>query len=359
MPAPHDSDQGETEEPTGVLDAIAAAAIRAPSGGNTQPWRLEVEEDSVTIRLAPERTSAMDVGFRASAVAVGAAAFNARVAAAARGIDGRVEFGEGDAASPLHATVRLAPGQNTALARLYRPMLTRETNRHLGARRPISAETIELLEAAANQGAARLQLLTASTEIERAAVILAAADRIRYLTQQLHSEMMSELRWPADGSLDSGIDVRSLELGPSERITLDLLRRPDVTAQLAEWDAGEALGTDTHDRVRASSALAVVTVRGHGLIDYARGGSAVEELWIAAQQQGLAVQPVSPPFLYARGHDELRKLSPDFATALHELQREFLELADTRPDEAQVLVLRLTDAPRPSIRSRRRGRGRA
>ena len=99
----------------------------------------------------------------------------------------------------------------------------------------------------------------------------------------------------------------------------------------------------------------MVTVRGHGLTDYARGGSAVEAVWIVAQQQGLAVQPVSPLFLYARGHDELRKLSPTSPTALHELQREFLELADTRPDESQVLVLRLCDAPRPSVRSRRRG----
>ena len=51
-------------------------------------------------------------------------------------------------------------------------------------------------------------------------MILAAADRIRYLTQQLHAEMMSELRWPGDGSLESGIDVRSLELDPGEWITL-------------------------------------------------------------------------------------------------------------------------------------------
>ena len=39
----------------------------------------------MTIRLAAERTSALDVGFRGSAVAVGAAVFNARVAAAAHG----------------------------------------------------------------------------------------------------------------------------------------------------------------------------------------------------------------------------------------------------------------------------------
>ena len=66
----------------GVSGIIAAAAIRAPSGSNAQPWHIEVGPDAITIRLAPEHTSTLDIGFRASAVALGAALFNAKVAAA-------------------------------------------------------------------------------------------------------------------------------------------------------------------------------------------------------------------------------------------------------------------------------------
>ena len=50
------------------------------------------QDGSVTISLAPEHTSTMDVGYRASAVAVGAATFNARVAAAADGSSGPSSF---------------------------------------------------------------------------------------------------------------------------------------------------------------------------------------------------------------------------------------------------------------------------
>jgi hypothetical protein len=166
--------------------------------------------------------------------------------------------------------------------------------------------------------------------------------------------MVSELRWPEDGSLDSGIDVRSLELDPGELLALDILRRPEVMSHLAEWGAGGALGADTHARVSASSAVAVVSVDGQTLTDYARGGSAVEAVWILAQQQGLAVQPISPVFLYAHNPYELGKLSPTFAPALHHLQSALRELAQTGPHESQVLVLRFSDAPPPSVRSRRR-----
>jgi hypothetical protein len=63
----------------GVPGVITAAAIRAPSGGNAQPWHIEAGPDVITIRLAPEHSSTMDVGFRGSAVALGATLFNAKV----------------------------------------------------------------------------------------------------------------------------------------------------------------------------------------------------------------------------------------------------------------------------------------
>jgi molybdopterin/thiamine biosynthesis adenylyltransferase len=356
---PVDAGPAVPAEMANPSEIVAAAAIRAPSGGNAQPWHVETNGDSVTLVLAPEHTSTMDVGFRGSAVAIGAAVFNARVAAAAHGVLGAVEFGEDEVTSPLRARVLLGSGDDPGLARLYRQMLLRETNRHQGAPRPLAQETIESLEAAARGEGGRLRLLTERDDIEHAAGILGRADRIRYLTSHLHEEMISEVRWPGDASPDSGIDVHSLELDPGELLTLDILRRPEVMANLAEWDAGAALGDDTRDRVRASSALAVISVPGHTLTDYARGGSAVEAAWIVAQQHGLGIQPISPVFLYAHDHNDLQDLSPPFAPTLSGLQRDFRELAGTGADESQVLVLRLSDAPRPSVRSRRRSLDRA
>lgn len=107
------------------------------------------------------------------------------------------------------------------------------------------------------------------------------------------------------------------------------------------------------DRVLASSALAVVTVTGADLRAYAAGGSAVEAVWIAAQEQGFGVQPVSPVFLYAHTAAELEELSAPFAAELGELQREFNALMGLQPDESIALVLRLAVAPPASIPSRR------
>jgi molybdopterin/thiamine biosynthesis adenylyltransferase len=339
--------------PAGAGGDIAAAAIRAPSGGNTQPWRIEVAPAHVSILVATEHTDTMDIGYRASAVALGAALLNARIAAAAHHKLGPITLTDHTDGSPLRATLRLGHDTDPELAELYHPMLARHTNRHHGTPTPLASETATLLTSAAQRQGAQLRLLSARDDIARAATILAAADRTRYLTPSLHKDMIAELRWPEDPDPDTGIDVRSLELDPGQLAMLDILRRPDVMAQLAEWNAGSALGEDTRDRVLASSALAVITVPGHSLSDYARGGGAAELVWIIAQQNGLSVQPISPVFLYSHTRADLDELSPTFADELAGLQRDLRTLAGIPNSDATVLLLRITVGPPASVQSRR------
>jgi hypothetical protein len=75
-------------------------------------------------------------------------------------------------------------------------------------------------------------------------------------------------------------------------------------------------------------------------------------VWIAAQQQGFGVQPISPVFLYAHDSGDLDGLSPRFSRQLHELQLAFRELTDTT-GVRHALLLRLSDTPPVGGRSRR------
>jgi molybdopterin/thiamine biosynthesis adenylyltransferase len=343
----------EAPAPPGTPGIVAAAAIRAPSGGNVQPWCVRTGPADITIEIDVQHNSTMDVGFRGSAVALGAAVMNARIAAAAHHALGPVTLGDHAEGSPLRAVLKLTDGTDPDLAGLYEPMLARETNRRHGDPEPIDTATIDALTAAARGEGALLRVLTGRDDIARAATILAASDRTRYLTPRLHQDMVSELRWPGDLNPDTGIDVLSLELDAGEFAVLDILRRPDVMAHLAEWNAGSALGEDTRDRILGSSALAVISVPGQALSDYAKGGAAVELVWIIAQQRELSVQPVSPVFLYAHDRAEIDQLSTAFAEQLTQLQIEFRRLAGVPAEESIALVLRFAAGPPASVKSRR------
>ncbi|MCV7424807.1 Rv1355c family protein [Mycobacterium yunnanensis] len=354
---PSATDSGPTED---VVTAVLTAASRAPSGGNVQPWTMRPTEDGVAIALDPRRTSTIDVAMRGSAVAVGAAVYNARVAAAAHGVASDVDFTTADSRTPLLARIRFLEGRSPEPSVTYDAMWRRETNRVRGTGAPLPAHVVEQLVVGAHAEGARLRVVESRAEIDEIAEIFAAADRIRYLTSRLHEEMVSELRWPGDADPDTGIDVSSLELGPRGDVALEIVRRPDVMAELLDWDAGAVLGDDTAAGLRASSAVAVVHVTGGDLVDYARGGAAVEATWITAQDLGLAVQPISPPFLYATNDEELQEVSPRHTDELAVLQRRFRDVVRAgqegtdEADDSLVLVLRLSIAGPATVRSRRR-----
>jgi nitroreductase len=334
--------------------SVAYAANLAPSGGNSQPWSLRMDERQLRILLDGSRTSRMDVRFRGSYLAIGAALFNARVAAAAHGVLGGVEyFPNGEDADPV-AALTFGRDADPALAAHYAGMLARGTNRQTGHPNPMDTDLIATLQELVAEEGARLTVLTDRGALEDYADILGESDRIRYLSPILHGELMSELRWPGRDPLESGIDVRTLELDAADLSKLAVAQRSDVMATLASWDGGRALGEVTRDRVRSSSALAVVSISAARPGSYVVGGSAVERLWLAAEAAGLAVQPVSPVFVFAVDPDDFVSLVPEaYVARMRALESRLRCLAGLAPGEALALVLRLSHAPPASTRSLR------
>jgi nitroreductase len=336
--------------------SVAFAANLAPSGGNSQPWSFRTDDGQLRILLDGSRTSSMDVRFRGSYVAIGAALFNARVAAAAHGVLGGVEyFPNGEDADPV-AALTFGRDADPALAAQYAGMLARGTNRRTGRPGAIGPDLVATLQELVAEEGARLTVLTDREALEDYADILGESDRIRYLSPILHGELMSELRWPGRDPLETGIDVRTLELDAADLSKLAVAQRSDVMATLASWDGGRALGAVTRDRVRSSSALAVVSISAARPGSYVVGGSAVERLWLAAEAAGLAVQPVSPVFVFAVEPDDFSGLVPDaYVPRLRALEARLRSLAGLAAGEALALVLRLSHAPPASTRSLRLG----
>jgi len=337
-----------------AVELMVDAARWAPSGGNIQPWRFEADPNEIRLYLVPERTTTMDVRHRGSYVGIGAALFNARVAAASLKSLGSVRlFPEG---APSHHVATLQVGSSTdhEISPLHPHVRTRTANRQIGDPSPIDDETVRRLARGVEREGARLRILTSRERMGSCAEVLAESDRLRFLIPTLHREMVGELRWPGQDSLEEGLDVRTLELSPPEMAALELMRRSDVMGHLADWRAGQALGGRTFATVGSSSALAVVTVPRSEPIWYVRGGAAVERFWLTAELHGLAVQPVSPVFLYAVDEKDFLHLGGErHIDALFALSERFNDLWDLGDGERVALLFRITHAPPPAVRSSR------
>jgi hypothetical protein len=276
------------------------------------------------------------------------------VAAAAHGILGSVgTFPDGEA-SDLVAELTFGDSADAELAAAYARVLDRSTNRHAGTPAALAPEIVDELHRQVEGEGARLHLVTSVDGLEEYADLLGESDRLRFLSPRLHAEMMSELRWPGEGSLETGIDVRTLELDGADLAKLAVARRADVMADLAAWDGGRALGESTRQRVRSSSALAVVTVRDARPRSYVAGGAGVQRLWLAANAAGLAVQPVSPVSVFAVEPADFAGLVPEpYVARLQGLAARLRTLAGLADGEAVALVVRLshvTAAPARSLR---------
>lgn len=349
-PEPADDLPDDADEVARVVDA----ARRAPSGGNIQPWRFEAEDDEIRFYLVPERSTAMDVRFRGSYVGIGAAIFNSRVALAAMGRVGTCKlFPEGYPSRHV-ATLRLGHERDPELAPLLPHVFSRATNRKMGTAEPLEDAALLALRRAVEHEGAQLRLLTARDRMDKLGDLLGASDRLRFLTPNLHKEMVGELRFPGRDSVDEGIDVRTLELGPAERASMELVRRPDVMAHLADWRGGRMLAMGGKFRVASSSAMAAIVVPRADPISYVRGGAAVERFWLTAEQRGLAAHPVSPLFLFAVDAEErLGLVGERNIDALTDLANRFNELFELADGERVALLLRVLRASAPQVKSER------
>lgn len=207
---------------------------------------------------------------RGSFVALGAALHNARIAAAHRNILGATEV-SGDGTATI-ARIAFTTGTDPQLAAQLPGMLNRVTHRGAPDTDPTSTNLTELNDLAAQLSTEthRIHLIEDRDTIDRLAETISATDRIRFLTDRLHREMIAELRWPDSNDLETGIEVTSLGTPAAELAVLELLRRPDAMTHLNRWNTGHALRSETTSRLTSSNAIAVITQIGTSAGDYIR-----------------------------------------------------------------------------------------
>lgn len=334
------------------VERIVDAARRAPSGGNVQPWRFEADGDEIRFYLVARGTSKMDIRHRASYLAIGAALFNARVAAAALHVVGQVQLFP-ESKSSLHvATLHLGEGMDPEIELLEPYLLSRATNRRIGQATALEPSHLEMMARAVEKEGARLRVETDRDRIARLGIMLADADRMRYLIPEIHGQMMHEIRWPGRDPLDEGLDVRTLEMDPGSLGLVQLLSRADVMDNLREWRAGRVLGLRSQVAINSSSGVMLLTVPRAEPQWYVRAGAAMERLWLLGEKLGLAMQPVSPLYLFATTEEELIELGGERrVNELMEHSERFRDAWSMSDSEVPGMVLRVFHADAPSVHS--------
>ncbi|HEX6811166.1 MAG TPA: Rv1355c family protein [Planctomycetota bacterium] len=338
---------------TDAVRVLVAYAAAAPSGGNCQPWSFTFSKDVLRCRHDATRSrSLLDHGHRASHLALGAAAENVAIAARAMGLTATLcVFPEPDVAwSATFAPAAAATDvEREAAAWIGR----RCTNRRLGERRPLPEAAAEALHALARAAGSELRLLDAAEELDAIAGVLAAGDRLRFLSPTLHRELYAELRWPGQDA-HTGLDVRTLELTAGDLEGVRLTGDTVLVRQLREIEAGQGLGRMARRAIAASSAVGVLTCPGHDAAAYVHAGRTLQRVWLAANRHGLALQPWTPLlYLFNRLAEGAVGLDAWEVAELRTLHTGYRQLVAERHGASDVMLFRLAVAEPPTARSLR------
>lgn len=286
-----------------VVPYLIAAATRAPSGDNCQPWRFTASDDRIELYLNPGAdTSFFNVRQLASMIACGFAIENMVIAASALGRRALVTLLPEGPDALCMAHVRL--GKSAAPPdELHDALWVRKTNRKRYARAPVSSQLLQSLRDAAalgGSGDTSLHLVAGAQELREAASLVFAADRIRTERQDLHEHFMRMVRFSQQDAIASrdGLPLPNLEAGIAGSSFLRVTKAWSVMRALGWLGLGSAVAHVSYQGILSSAGVGLLVAGPRGAESALRGGRALARTWLTATRLGLLVQPMTAITLF-------------------------------------------------------------
>jgi nitroreductase len=233
------------------IEQILQKAIKAPSGHNTQPWKFNVTENSITIFPDYERAlQVVDADNHALFISLGCALENLVIAAAHYGYDSIIEMhleseGAENIKVNLHPTVISLDGA------LYNYIDTRQATRNKYNGNSIPLGNIEKLRMAAAQEDVDCRIVTAKNEINTFIELVKEGNIRQFSNPSFLKELMHWIRFNKNEAMQTGDGLYGAATGnPSVpawfgKLFMKLTASPKKEAE--KWD----------DLIHSSSALII------------------------------------------------------------------------------------------------------
>ena len=340
------------------LAILLTAAGRAPSGGNIQPWLVEVENNQLTVHLNPQKFgTVLDANNYGSLFSLGAFSLNLEIASSHLGLKYHRTLHQTNSPNEFHVTYtyeqKVIPQSNP----LFKAVLARDTNRHLHEGKILPESVIKAVSMPALQSYPYFRLDSVSTSPGRdeMANILGKADMIRTKNTVLCKQMLSEIRWTNKDTqaTKDGIDIKTMELPGNVGKMLQLLSK---FASLAKNVPDIALEKQAWPMLKFSSHVCVLSFKGQPTpLNFFEAGYVMEHLWLEATHRHLAVHPwtVLSFFAIRAKYFSGSFFSPNEEKLLLETDKRLRKLIALPSTFTPAFIFRISVAKSPSTRSLR------
>lgn len=297
----------ETAAPATTVERILDMARWAPSGDNTQPWRVElVDEVQFVVHGFDTRAHCVyDLDGRPSQMAIGAFLENIRIAASRHGL--KADAVRREDAPPERPTfdVYLNAEPTMTCDPLYPYIPIRATQRRAMSPKPLSDMEKAALEEALGPGYS-VVWLEGWAQKAQAAWLMFKNAKVRFTMPEAYEVHKSVIEWNARFSKDK-IPDRAVGLDPvATRMMKWSMESWDRIVFLNTWLAGTLM-----PRIELDLLPGLFCAAHFGLVAREEAltvdacvdaGRAMQRFWLTAAKLGLQVQPEMTPIIFTRYH---------------------------------------------------------
>lgn len=285
-----------------VILQIIDAGIQAPSGDNCQPWKFEIDNNTIHLYLNQKADeSFFNVNQIASIISCGAVLENMQIAATKFGLNGEILFTPDSSSENLMAIMKLEKKDDLTTSLLEPAIHKRYTNRKPYKKNRIQENVLsELKNVADNIPGARVHILTDRKKIKQSAGIVRRADKIRVESRSLHEFLYKMIRFTDKEANEKrdGFPIKNLEAGFGGEIFLKFSKSWRVMNFFNCIGIGGMIPLVSYLSIINSSAVGLITVDGNDHKDFLKGGMALERFWLSLTKNGLFMQPMTAVTLF-------------------------------------------------------------
>lgn len=279
-----------------AIKQILQAAVRAPSGDNTQPWRFVIHGPVIELYNIPERdTSLFNFKNRGSLMAHGAVIENIIIAASVFGYKATTNLLPSSKDENHVASIHLeqvAPQDSF----LYQAISQRATNRRAYFKVPLTIEErAVLLSIPEVVGYGEIRLVEDARKKHLLAEAVSLNERLVFENPLLHRFFFDHMRWSEKEAQEQGdgFYIKTLELPAPLRMFFRLLRHWGIVRFLNRVGFAKSIPRQLCIIYESSPALGVILLGAKEPRDFVLGGRAMERLWLEATRLGLNLQPLT------------------------------------------------------------------
>jgi len=273
-----------------IIKKIIEAGNLAPSGGNSQPWRFIVENDSIKVIALPDKDhKILNIKNRGTWVAHGALLKNFKIAAENFGFEPVIElFPE----MHVSAIVKFKPADTDNKTELYEALFNRHSNRKPYDKEPLPENDKKYLQEGIHDFPQCELVFVEGEKIKKVAENVSYDTVVSLQNRLLHKHLFDEVLWNEEEQHSKGgLYFKTMEMAPPKSTVFKLFKMWHINQFFGKIGFRKKILEETSRKMGQSALWGAITVNDED-INFLHAGGLIQDIWLRATKLGYSFQLV-------------------------------------------------------------------